>query len=121
MLLDNVFVFGLFSPGRIAHTQWFSLVILSRVWDLLISRLWAFICGWLPQSPSPLSVSGFVISIASGSAPEGHVHQALTAGGQLRVSAPAGRGKAGFRAEADQMEEQSDRNLGISGSIGHLE
>lgn len=109
----------LFSPRRIAHTQWFPLVILSRVWDLLISRLWALISGRFPCPPPPLSIGSSVVSVSS--APEGHIHQALAAGSQLRVGAPAGRGGSGFSAEAKEMEEESDGNLGISGSVSHLQ
>lgn len=106
------------SPGRIAYTQRFPLVILSRVWDLLISRLRTFITGGFPHPPPPLSVRGPIIALSS--APEGHVHQALAAGSQLRVRTPAG-GRIGFRAEAKDMKEEGDGNLGISGSIRHLE
>lgn len=110
---------GAFPPGRIAHTQRFPLVIPSSVWDLLVSRLGAFSCGRFPRPPPSLSVSRPVVSVSS--APEGHVHQALAAGSQLGVRAPAGRGGTGFREEAEEVEEESNGHLGISGSISHLE
>lgn len=109
----------LFSPCRIAHTQWFPLVILSRVWDLLISRLWALRSEQFPRPPPPLSISGSVFSISS--APERHIHQALAAGSQLSIGAPTGRGGSGFRAKAEEMKEEGDGNLCISGSVNHLQ
>lgn len=107
------------SPGGVAHAQRFPLVILSRVWDLLISRLRAFLSGRFPRPPPPLSVRRPVFSVSS--APERHVHQALAAGSQLGVRAPAGRGGTGFGLEAEEMEEEGDGHLGISRSVSHLE
>lgn len=60
-----------------------------------------------------------VLSVST--APEGDVHQALAAGDQLRVGAPTGKGGTGFILEAKEVEEEGDRNLGISGSVSHLE
>lgn len=108
----------MFSPCGIAHTQGFPLVVLSRVWDLLISSLWALRTERFPCLSLPLSVDAFLFYFSS--ALEGHIHQALAAGSQLRVGAPAGRGGPGFRVEAEEMDEESDGNLSISGSISYL-
>lgn len=102
-------------PGRVAHTQRFPLAVPARVWDLLVPRLGAL--GWERFAAPPLPLA--VVSVSS--APEGNVHQALAAGGQLRVRAPAGRSGTGFRVEAEEVEEEGDRHLGISGSVRHLE
>ncbi|TNN38835.1 hypothetical protein EYF80_050997 [Liparis tanakae] len=106
------------SPGRIAHAQWFPLVILSRVWDLLISRLRVFKSGRFPNPALPLPFGCLFVPVSP--APEGHVHQALAAGGQLGVRAPAGKFETGFRVEVEEMEEESDGNLGVSCSVRHL-
>lgn len=110
---------GYGKPGRIAHTQRFPLVILSRVWDLLISRLWALIAGQFPHPPPLLSICRSFVSFSS--ALEGHIHQALAAGGQLRVGGPAERGGSSFRVKAEEVEEESDGNLGVSGGVRHLQ
>lgn len=51
---------------------------------------------------------------------EGHVHQSLAAGSELAVRAPAGRGGTGFRQEVEEVEEEGDRHLGVSGRVRHL-
>lgn len=106
------------SPGGITHAQGFPLGIPSRVWDLLVSRLGAFKRGRSPQSPLPLSFGPPAVAVSS--APEGHVHQTLAAGSQLWIRAPAGKGRSGFGEEAEEVEEESDGHLSVSGCISHL-
>lgn len=106
------------SPGGITHAQGFPLGIPSRVWDLLVSRLGAFERGRSPQPPLPLSFGPPAVAVSS--APEGHVHQTLAAGSQLWIRAPAGKGGSSFGEEAEEVEEESDGHLSVSGCISHL-
>lgn len=86
---------------------------------MLISRLWAFTRRLLPRPPPPLSFVRPLVSVSP--APEGDVHQALAAGDQLRIGAPAGKGGTGFSLEAQETEEERDGDLSVSGGVRHLE
>lgn len=107
-------------PGRVAHAQRLPPAVPAGVWDLLVPAVGA-LCSrqrrWLLLAVLAPLVA--VVSVRSTS--EGDVHQALAAGGQLAVRAPAGRGGTGFRQEVEEVEEEGDGHLGVSGSVRHLQ
>lgn len=85
---------------------------------MLVSRLGAFTRGHSPHPPPPLAFAPPAVAVSL--APEGNVHQALAAGSQLCIRAPAGRGGTGFGVETEELEEEGDGHLSVSGCVGHL-
>lgn len=96
---QNVYLDSI-SPRRVAHAQRFPFVVLPGVWDSLISRRWALGArgGALqgrahssrPRRAAAAVVFMLVRFFSAPAAPEGHVQQPLTAGGQRGVGKPVG-------------------------------
>lgn len=107
-------------PGRVAHAQRLSPVVPAGVWDLLVPAVGA-LCSRQCWQLLLAVLAPLVAIVSVHSTSEGDVHQALAAGGQLAVRAPAGRGGTGFGQEVEKVEEEGDGHLGISGGVRHLE
>lgn len=108
-------------PGRVAHAQRLPPAVPAGVWDLLVPAVGA-LCSRQCRQLLLAVLAPLVVAVVSvHSISEGDVHQALAAGSQLAVRAPAGRVGTGFGQEVEEVEEEGDGHLGVSGGVRHLE